>query len=971
MSLALCLAPARAQGQTGTISGRVTDSAGHPIPASITIAGRTQGAYATSDGAYTINDVSSGNLRLIVHYIGFRTDTVPVTVTAGQVAIARITMREQPNTLNTVEVVSPRLGETKAAALDQQKNADNIINVMPADEIRSLPNYNVAEALARMPGVTSERDEGEGKYVEIRGTPPSFNNVMIDGANVPGTLATDQRTVKLDDVPADLVGSIEVMKTLTADQPAKAIGGTVNLVTKTPDGPPRGYAFANLGYQTLQSTVQGQANLTYGGRVGEDQKFGFLFSGTYDRTNRTISDVEPFWAAEAPNPTGGPNSFYSIPLGSGFTRQFPNNWSQRPYDYFRTRYGLGGDLDYRASSTSSFYLKGLWSAFFDEANRWETGFSGNSVDTLIGGVPTVQGGNVSYTVSNRGPIEHTWGMTGGGKHQLDNVTLTWQANWAGSIAQEHNHYDDKYAGPAGGASGINFTTNGSTNLIPKYQVDAATSAAIANTASYPFQELDTDNEFNSGQIVGAHIDALIHEVIGDKPAGTKFGFFIDNEHKGFVVHTGTYTPNNPGLTVGNFPSSYTFPNFYQAICAGCYQLAPFGSIQAVNNYIVANPSQFTFAPGGPSDTAGWFAGTEQVIAGYVMQTFDVSDLHVNLGLRIENTNVGYVGYTDTAGPNIYTAQHGTTRYTDFFPSLQLRYSTDENTNLRFAFTRGIARPQYYDLAPYFSSTGALPESYSSALSEGNPALKPQYAWNYDLLAEHFFPSVGILSGGVFYKQISQFIFNRLEHYTGPITQFQPTDTSYYWVNQPQNGPSAWEYGFELDYTQHMTFLSGAWKGLGFDVNWTYVQSRAKVPIPQYDSLNYTNGNGQLVYPYANTPYRYAPIQRQFPNLFNVSLLYDWTPISARLSGQYTSPSIYGYGIDGTSNVNSGDNYNYEHFQLDFGFSWAVMPNSSLSIQALNLTNAVFGFFNGTTRNAYNTQREYYGTTVSIGFRQGF
>src|ERR1700691_6159479 len=129
---------------------------------------------------------------------------------------------------------------------------------MSGDEIRSLPNYDAAEALARMPGVTAERDEGEGKYVEIRGTPPWFQHVTIDGADVPGTLATDVRAVKLDDVPADLLGAIEVSKTLTADQDADAIGGSVNLVTKIPEGAPRGYLSGNLGYQTLESNENGQ-----------------------------------------------------------------------------------------------------------------------------------------------------------------------------------------------------------------------------------------------------------------------------------------------------------------------------------------------------------------------------------------------------------------------------------------------------------------------------------------------------------------------------------------------------------------------------------------------------------------------------------------------------------------------------------------------------------------------------------------
>ena len=475
VSAAMVMAPTVALSQTGTISGMVTDTANHPLPASITILGKAQGAYATSDGAYSMNDVPAGQQRVIAHYLGFKTDTSTVTVVAGQVAIHRIRLRESANTLNTVTVISPRFNETKEAALEQQKNADNIINVMSGDEIRGLPNYNAAEALARMPGVTAERDEGEGKYVEIRGTPPNFQNVMIDGANVPGTLATDQRAVKLDDVPADLLGSIEVMKTLTADQPAKAIGGTVNLVTKVPEGAPRGYAFANLGYQTLQSARAGpgEPDLWWTGRFRREVRFPVQRllrpNQPHHQRCRAVLDCRL-------RRIGNTGAYYTVPNGQYFSHVFPSSWSQRPYDYFRTRYGLGGDLDYRASATSSFFLKGLWSAFFDEANRWETAFGDRDRRPSIGGVPTVTGGNVGYTVSNRGPIEHTWGFTGGGKHDLNNVLLTWQANWAGSTANQHNHYDDAYNGPSGSSTTpttpiSSFPRTSSTRRLPQYRVD--------------------------------------------------------------------------------------------------------------------------------------------------------------------------------------------------------------------------------------------------------------------------------------------------------------------------------------------------------------------------------------------------------------------------------------------------------------------------------------------------------------------
>ena len=367
--LTTAAAASPAQAQSGTVAGHVVDSAGAPLAADIGVIGNARfGINAGADGAYAIAELPPGNYRLQAHFIGFKPDTFSVAVTAGQTTYHRIVLRADVNTLRSVLVTSPRLNETTAGALQEQKDADNIVTVMSGDEIRALPNANAAEALARLPGVTAERDEGEGKYVEIRGTPPDFQHVTIDGADVPGTLATDVRAVKLDDVPADLLGAIEVTKTLTADQDARAIGGSVNLVTKVPEGSPHGYASpSSFSIGRCRRTDNGQADVSYGGRVGDTQKLGFLLSGTYNRTNRTIDDVEPSFAADLVGPNG---SVTPVGSGSAFNHVYPTQWSERDYNYYRTRYGLGGDLDYRFSPTSSVFIKGLWSAFFDEANRW-------------------------------------------------------------------------------------------------------------------------------------------------------------------------------------------------------------------------------------------------------------------------------------------------------------------------------------------------------------------------------------------------------------------------------------------------------------------------------------------------------------------------------------------------------------------------------------------------------------------------
>ncbi|PYV50861.1 MAG: hypothetical protein DMG98_27150 [Acidobacteria bacterium] len=119
----------------------------------------------------------------------------------------------------------------EAEAINEERTADNILQVLPAEVITSLPNANVADAIGRLPSVTLERDEGEGKYVQIRGTEPRLSNLTIDGINVPSPEG-GVRQVKLDTIPADLVESVEINKTLEANMDGDGIGGSVDLKTK-------------------------------------------------------------------------------------------------------------------------------------------------------------------------------------------------------------------------------------------------------------------------------------------------------------------------------------------------------------------------------------------------------------------------------------------------------------------------------------------------------------------------------------------------------------------------------------------------------------------------------------------------------------------------------------------------------------------------------------------------------------------
>lgn len=317
-------------------------------------------------------------------------------------------------------------------------------------------------------------------------------------------------------------------------------------------------------------------------------------------------------------------------------------------------------------------------------------------------------------------------------------------------------------------------------------------------------------------------------------------------------------------------------------------------------------------------------------------------LELYTGLRLENTRSAYTGHVvtkDTGGAitGIQTVP-GTQAYTDIFPSVQVKYSFAPGTDARIAVTRGIARPDYSLLAPSLQGVPGGNRSNPANLTAGNPDLKPQHAWNYDFLVEHFFPSVGVISGGVFYKSVTDFIFNRTFVYNGPITAFKGQAGT-----RPENGGSGHLLGLEAEWTQRLVFLPSALAGLGFDANYTYVDSRV------------------LVDPAAG---RYAPFQRQSPNLGNVALTYDYGLISGRAAWAYQGANIVNYG-DGTATA-AGDTYFYAHSQIDASLIYNFTRRIQVQLQGLNLNNAVFGFFNGMPRQDYAIQREYYGRTFYLG-----
>ncbi|HEY6268320.1 MAG TPA: carboxypeptidase regulatory-like domain-containing protein [Candidatus Acidoferrum sp.] len=333
------------QERNGTISGHVAD-----VNQDVLVGARVElqpnGFAATTDaqGAFTISNLAPGKYTLSVSYLGFKPFSKEVTVASG--SVTNIDAALEIETVNQQVVVRGERERGEVEAINREMNADNIVQVLPAEVLTSLPNTNIADAVGRLPSVSLERDEGEGKYVQVRGTEPRLTNLTLDGVHVPSPESV--RQVKLDAIPADLVDSVEINKTLSPSQEGDAIGGSVNLVTKRAGERPFMSVQAMGGYTPVG--LGGRLNefdSTIGKRFGREKRLGLLFGGSYDYNQRGTDDIEP---APGTNDFGTPGNPNIQPVFFGM--------DVREYKFYRHRYGFVGSADYKLGQGSLAYLRG-------------------------------------------------------------------------------------------------------------------------------------------------------------------------------------------------------------------------------------------------------------------------------------------------------------------------------------------------------------------------------------------------------------------------------------------------------------------------------------------------------------------------------------------------------------------------------------------------------------------------------------
>ena len=870
ISFALALAPPAAAQTTGAIVGNILDEGGRPlVGAEVSVAGLTTNTDA--QGRFRLTGVPAGTHTIVASYLSALADAKAVTVLSGQTADVAFQLKRFSE---EIEVRAPML-EGQASALNQQKAASNITNVISADQIGAFPDPNAAEATQRVPAVTLQRDQGEGRYILIRGTEARLNATTVDGERIPSPEA-DGRDIALDVIPADLLQSIEVSKALLPDQDGDAIGGSVNLVTKRAPETRRISATVAGGYNDLTEGGITNGNFAWGSRLGPDKKLGVLFAGSYYETDRGSDNFE----AEYDD-----GELDTLDL--------------RDYVINRKRLGSTVSLDYRLSDQTSLFARYLWNDYEDTEIRRAM-------------VNKVGDDEITREIKDRLEESKITSFTVGGERQLSTTsTVDFRAAW--------NHAEEKTDGEVE-----------SVFVQEDVEFDPNVSADSINPNNIQANPLNQDlGEFLLDEILFSTSSATEEDIVaslnyghafyrdasfnGSWKIGGKVRFKEKDQNSDLMV----FSPDDDFAMTDVLSSFQSQTSFF----GGRYSNGLFADPKAVRRLLSELDGEFELDP---EEDLGDFESSEDTTALFVMTEVGLgTKTSIVAGLRGERTETSYIANEldfdeegDFAG---LTPVEGENDYTILLPMVHWKYRLNERTNLRAAVTRSFARPNFLDLAPY-----QLIIREDEEIERGNPTLEATKSWNVDLFAERYFEPVGIISGGVFYKKLSDniFTFRFEEDFRGDTFD----------IIQKRNGGSGEVLGAEFALERKVA------GGLGVYFNFTLVDSEAEYPDRGKDRL-----------------------QGQAETTGNLAFSYERGSFSGRVSANHNSGYLFELGEEPEEDLILDD-----HLQFDLSASYRLTNTLSISLQLLNLTDEPFRIYQGTSDRT--VQNEIYGSWGTLGLK---
>jgi len=849
---------------------------------------------------------------VVIRPVAVWTGAVAVAVASALTSAQSASPAPSADDLQTVTITA--IVDAASRAAREQKAARNVSNVVSSDAIGRFPDSNIAEALQRVAGVAIARDQGEGRYINVRGGPSEFSAITIDGVSVAAPDPTT-RAIDLDTIPSDIVGQLVISKTLRPDQDADSITGAVELKTQSPFDYKgfRARASAGGSYNEFGGTNDTRGSGSISTIWGDDSKVGVLFSASYSKTDRQVDNIETAWA-RLTKPEGG--SVFGV-VENLF----------KDYDTERERLAFTGALEWRDNADNRAYLRGTYSKFTDDEYRnqllvlWSEG-------VLLPGATDQAASfrNIRVAKQIRHRIQQNVISTAelGGQRALGD----WLIDGSVSVANTEQTYPRRdellwrTAALGTATAPVSYDYRSST-LEPAISI--FTTQPHLNPANLSFRENAFRTSVTQEDTVAWTANAKLPVTLGGGEGHFKFGAKYkagerEADENRFRDRAATAAPSG---TLQSFLSGEPSRNYGYDLG---FKVQPGLADAYYDQRKATSPIRAE-----QSATADYQVD-ETVLAGYALWDLDFDRLGVLAGVRYERTETDGSAPVFNAATGVISTRTDKRSYSDVFPGVTLRYAFNDGLIGRAVVSRGMTRPNFTDIVPRALETQ---EGSTLVVQQGNPELTATLSNNLDVSVEYYYDTMGLVSASAFYKDLKDYAYTLRSNgsYLGQAAI----------LVRPENAPNGSLNGVELAWQQQFTALPGWLSGFGVFANVTWVDAEIEV------GRSYA-GRSKF------------PLPGQSKTTSNLALFYERGPLSVRLS--YTDRGDY------LNEINAEDGaldlYWEGRDQLDLTASYEFTKMFEAFVEAKNLTNTAGIRYYGERSRVY--EYEKFGYSVFVGGR---
>ena len=875
------LLAAAAIGRAHTLDGVVRDSkTGEPLIGTVVEVKELPGVRTTTglDGSFTLRELpDNGHFTLIVRYMAYQTKELNVDVASDKKVT--VSMDEDTRQLGEVVVTGHQERHSDRSAIDLEKNAGTVINVMSQQSIQLSPDVNVANVLQRVSGVTMERDaSGEASYAILRGMDKRYNYTLVNGVKIPSP-DDKNRYVPLNIFPSDLMDRLVVSKSLTADMEGDAAGGVVDMVMK--DAPSRFQLQANAAIGFSDYFMKSGRDYLSADRSDATAKspyeaFGKDYKASAADFRNGATQIKSH-SMPAPNFIGGlsvGNRFWHDRIGVMIAGSLQNTFrgTERTYNSVKMasgqqamyisslhhRYYSIHDLSAGVHAKIDFILGGHkleWYNMYVSTNTKSVRYN-NSVSTEYISADTYTQDDETRSLSQTQSVFAT--HLKGTHHFGDSFTV----DWSGLFSEAKEKDPDRVY----------------LSLTNTVETDASAGTSLWNADKTIVKTMPKDMErrfqHNDDKDWAGYVNLSYDSHFGNGiDALWKAGAQYRRKERGNRYYSYIFGPSDISQRLdGN--------GFDQ-----------FAAIDWKCNTPYSQASQLNYD------------SKEHIGAAYAMVTLKTAIGELNAGFRAEHTNQIYTMLQKFRN----MGQVGEQSYWDYLPSASLKWTPGKNMNVRLSYYRSINRPGFYEIVPY----KIMGEEY---MEQGNPNLKRARIDNVDLRWEWFPSKTEQILAGVFYKYLKDPIEQVFVTSDGKIGSGAD---AYY---MPDNLGNAKNMGFEIDVIKYI-------RHFGVKANYTYTHSSITTSKREYQegSAEYKQGVTQK-----------RPLVNQAPHTANLSLLYKDTEHgwNAQLAASYT-----GTKLALVSPFKDADQWDKAMFGLDLSAEKQFKCGLSLFLKANNLLDA--------------------------------